>query len=354
MPSPETFNNTPAGSPSADTELLAQNSPPPSPFPAKATTPAPAKAAAPKWKSDGTQWVALDGSGTTKPFTADDYIKALPANMQAIANKLRNFDIPYPAGQLSREAMHGGGPWTDTVNAVAQDPDWTAADYDAARKTKLGFAGQGPTEAGGNINAMNTAVTHVQAYKNAAKELGNTNVWQVPIINNLAGPINRFRDGDVASNPKLAKLAMAEDALSGELTKVFRQGAGASSDVEGWKKNLGLYNAQESQNAAADAAVELISNRIRQLRQSYLDAVHRPPSAPFLRPDARAILQRAGYDPDAVESGTYSAKGGLNRSASSGDWKAAAQSAKPGAVILLPNGHQVRKNADGTFTPITQ
>lgn len=263
------------------------------------------------------------------PFTADDYIKALPVGMQSIANKLRNFDIPYPAGQLAREAMHGGGAWTDAVNAVAQDPDWSAADYDAARKAKLSFSGQGPTEAGGNINAMSTAISHLQGYKNAAKDLANWNVPQVPILNSLATPVNRVRDGDVGSNPKLSKMSMAQDALAGELTKVFRQGAGASSDVEGWKKNLGLYNSLDSQNAAADAAVELISNRIRQLRQSYIDNVHRPPSSPFLKPDARAILKSLGYDPDAVESGTYGAKNGIGKEQSS---PATPTPAKPSAI----------------------
>jgi hypothetical protein len=298
----------------ATDDLLAQNAPPPSPFnQQQATPPAPAK---PKFVSDGKQWVeqVADGSGRepkTEPFSAQDYVSQLPEDLQPLGMKLLNNQIPYPTQQLSREAMaeqKSGrpGPWTTVIKAISNDPKYAAYDFDAARKTVMDFNDNSPTKPGGNLTSINTAIGHVQNYKNSVHALGNYNI---PLFGGLVNAgINAAEEN---SDPRVKKVDMAQDALAAELTKAFRQSTGTGGEVESWKKNLSRNAGEKVQQGSADQAVELLSSRIRNLRQAYVDGVHRDPPFKFIRPDSRLILKRMGYDPDVVESGEYMAPGGI-------------------------------------------
>lgn len=286
----------------------------PDPLEPEPEQPQPAPPAAPdqpkvkvQWKNDGKQWVAQDGSGRTRPHTADDYIAALPPEWQTIARKLQDYQIAYPTQALAREANKGGaGPWSQVLSVVSQDPTWDAIGYDAKRKAAMDFVDQGQTKPGSNITSLNTAIGHLAEYRDAAHALNNVNL---PV---LGKPINTAVNYAISgSDPRVGRLKTAQGALAAEMTRAFRNAAGTEGDINSWKDALSLNDGENVQMGNSDTAVHLLASRIRALRQQYKNNVGREPRFNFLNPDSREILSRLGYNSDAIESGVYGAPGGV-------------------------------------------
>jgi hypothetical protein len=223
------------------------------------------------------------------------------------------------------------------------DPAFDATRYDARRRAAVDFSSNNPNTAGGNITSLNTAIGHLDHYKQAVHALGN---WNIPLVGGL---LNEAANAALqSSDPRIKAVDDAQTALAEELTRAFRGSGGSVSDIENWRKNLDRNAGEAVQQGSADEAVRLMASRIRNLRQSYIATVGRPPDMQFLRPDSRKILQKLGYDPDAVESGEFGAAGGVGTAAiprltNDAAGQAAYAKLPSGAVFIDSDGNQRTK-----------
>lgn len=316
-PSPQLDPNSVPQAP-GDPVLLAQNTP--RPLPGRSTAAPPMPVASPSGAipfDDSDTNAALTPAELAKQTGYRDYSKLLnyPSGaVRTFAIGLMDYTMPYPSAQLARESQQQAktgreGIWTQALRAATEvDPSFDSTQYAGRQRAVNDFSSTSPGKPGFNKLSVNTALSHLAGYKYASDALGN---FDTPVI---ARPLNAVVNAiEYGSGPgtKMSTLKTAQQALASELTSAFRGSTGSVADVEAWKNNLGENMSHAQQQAAADGAVALLANRLRQLRQQYIDTIGRPPPFKFLQPDSRAILKKMGYDPEAVESGVYGAPGGM-------------------------------------------
>jgi hypothetical protein len=283
--------------PSDASVLMAQNKPPAFP-PAQQAQAVPDKP------------IPFDDADTNPAQTGYRNLGALkryPTQVQNLAKGLMNYSLPFPSYQLGREAQKGGGVWTTALQAAMEaDPSFDSTQYPARAQLVKKFAALTGAD---NKTALNTAILHLDSLHENQQKLNN---FSSPLLN---APIN-YLEQHVTGDPRQGNVEASANAVADELTRAFRGTGGSEAEVQAWKNLVGGVNqSPQQQQGVIDNAVKLLSGRLRQLRQQYVDGMGRPPEYKMLAPDSRAILQKLGYDPDAVESGVYGATGGVGTAA---------------------------------------
>lgn len=168
------------------------------------------------------------------------------------------------------------------------DPTLSAATYPMRAKVTKDFA-SGAQE-GKNINALNTAINHLQTMAKAAKDLDNTGVpWW-----NYVG--NKTKSGyDDKFNAKIKAYDAAKLAVADETAKVYK-GAGALNEQEqkDWQALFSENNGPKTQQEAIKQTGKLLMGKVDALTNQYNDAFGGVIKKDFLSPKSREILGEFG------------------------------------------------------------
>lgn len=221
-----------------------------------------------------------------------------PQAIQEKAKMLADYDAPVTPYMLARNPV-----WTTAAQAAKEfDPSFSMGQYDVRQKTRQAFSGGGSQAL--NKTSIGTAINHAGSLWDVIDKLDNYDSALVNPVKNWWERKNPLGMNGKDSGTAQKDWDVTSEALSSEMTRVFRGTGGAAADVEHWRKNLSLDDPKEQQKTAIRSAVKLLAGRIAALRQNYTESMGKPPyGVEFLSPDAKKTLQRMGFDPSKIELG---------------------------------------------------
>ena len=211
-----------------------------------------------------------------------------PKQVQNLANKLVNYDIPFPSSFALRYPI-----WTAAIDAASMlDPDFNAQIYPARYAAIKDFTSGNNAR---NLRSIDTAIKHLDSLRGSSKALNNT---QIPLLNSLENYII-----EQAGDPRPNNYNERADAVAQELTSVFRGTNGSLEDVRRWRSRLSQNMSPEGFKGAIDGAIDLLAGRIEALHSAWQRAYMSPADFKFFSDNARKTIASLGYDPDALDNG---------------------------------------------------
>lgn len=241
------------------------------------------------------QGIGTGDASAAATISGDEYLKTLQPNIQTQVKALTDGRMAFPTGFALRSPY-----WQNMLQAVAQyDPSFDAINYNTRSKTRSDFtSGKAAT----NITALNTAIGHLNTLDDAATAMGNTSM---PLVNS-AKNFALSNTGD----PRTNNFNIARNAVSNELTRVFRGTGGSEADVQAWKENINNAASPAQMRGAIAQAVNLLHSRIEALDEQYKRGMG--PSSTvldLLTPEARHALTKINSDTGATPTNETGAGG---------------------------------------------
>lgn len=219
----------------------------------------------------------------------DTFLQSLPSNVGAQVKALAEGRMQFPAGYALKAPY-----WQQMLSAVAQyDPSFDAVNYNARASTRRDFTSGKSAQ---QINALNTAIGHMQSLSDSADALGNTGI---PAINQIGNWLSTQ-----SGNPKVNNFDTTRKAVVDELTRVWRGTGGSEKDIETWTKSLNDAGSPAQLHGAIAQIGELLQSKINSLANTYkqgMGTTSQPTD--FVTPKAAQTLdileRRAGVTPPA-------------------------------------------------------
>jgi len=223
--------------------------------------------------------------GAPGDFTksGDDFLATIPAQWRRTVKTLARYD----ADPTKVASMRGGMRETLMHWILQVNPGYKADEFAVRAPTRKAFT-IGPQ--GQTLNALNTAIGHLDQFSGLADELKNfaftpgNKVW-----NELA---SMFGAAAVSNFDTL------KDALAGEVAKTM---SGGQATVSGMQEQRALMNAYKSPAQLAGYVKTLIpvmGSKLSNLNYQYHQAMGDDDSFDALSPESRRILEKHGVDPD--------------------------------------------------------
>lgn len=172
------------------------------------------------------------------------------------------------------------------------DPAFDEANIDNRYNTLKEFTNTSVGKAGGQVLALNTLIHHADLYQQTAQALNN----------------GTFRPGNAAYNAIASafgsapptEAALVARFLAGETGKVATGGVPAEGEINGILKSLSNSNSPEQIAQAGKTLLQIAAGRaiplMERVNQAKIQNV-----VQVLGPDAKAILQRNGFDPATMK-----------------------------------------------------
>lgn len=179
------------------------------------------------------------------------------------------------------------------IIAAAQqmNPEFNMNEYGSRQRIRQAFT-SGPQAA--NITSANTAVGHLNNLMEAGTELHNSSLqpW-----NTVANYVQTK-----VGNPATTKFNVAANAVVSELAKLFK-GTGAATDQEirEWRNAINTDMSPQQIQASIGEAVKLMGSRLDALKNQWEQGVKAPKDFKFLDDRSRAVLNKFGFNPDALD-----------------------------------------------------
>jgi hypothetical protein len=228
----------------------------------------------------------LQNYTTTAPYTGqagltgEEFLKTLQPQVQNTVRQIANGDVaPPPAGRVGGQAI---------INAASQyDPTFNSNRFTAMKEFSQG--GQGK-----QVNAINTAIGHLDLLDQAAQALKNgTFVPGNAIYNHFV---------TLFGKPERPTVDAIIQRVSGELNKAT--GSVGQKEQEEIKKNLSSDFAPEQMRGVVQKNIGLLGEAMDTLKQSYMRETGFPANhakvRALLTPRAQEALTRMGIDPDTM------------------------------------------------------
>lgn len=186
--------------------------------------------------------------------TGDDFLKTLDPSTSAQVKALAEGRSAFPTGTALKSAY-----WQQMLDNVAKyDPNFDAVNYNARAKTRSDFtSGKSAT----TINAINTAIGHLQTLSKAADGLNNTSI---PLVNKALNAAV-----SATGSPQVAKFKAAVQPVVEELTKVYRGTGGNEADIQDRKALLDAASSPEQLHGAIAQMAELLESKVHALGDQY-------------------------------------------------------------------------------------
>lgn len=272
--------------------------------------------------------------GQAPSVTGEGFLKTLDPKIATQVKALSEGRMAFPTGYAMTKPY-----WQNMVAAVSQfDPSFDAIDYGARAKTRNSFSA-GPDSQ--NVASINTAIWHLGRLQESATALDNTTF---PLV-------NRVLNWGVSAtgDPRVARFQTDANAVSNELTRVFRGTGGSETDVQSWKNELNAAGSPEQQQAVINEGVQLLNSRLEAVAHKYnqgMGTAKQPME--ILSPEAQKVYTRlTGQEPSATEAGpkakpTTAPTTGTAANPLIPKTQADINNAPSGTVIMTPTGPQVK------------
>lgn len=269
------------------------------------------------------------GPSSPPQGTGEAGLSQYPKNIQLMAKKVANGDIPVPSSFALRSPY-----WVKVMEAASvYDPSFSATTFPMRAAIRKSFT-SGPDAK--NINSINTLVGHLDSLKKSADALDNTGT---PLLN---------RVGNIASvasgGAKVKKFNMDLGAVESELAAVFKGTGASDEEIKAWRERISAADSPAQLKAEVQEAVQLMGSRLDSLKNKYTTGMGSTVgNITILSPKSRKILGSMGVDVNQLEAGPDNSAGGA---ATSGGNLTGEHDGKSVTV----SGKKYPLNPDGTVT----
>jgi hypothetical protein len=138
------------------------------------------------------------------------------------------------------------------------NPNYNSGDFSVEQAVKKDFT-SGP--AATNLTAFNTAIDHAKQLSAATDALNNGNVRALNAIGNQLG----YQFG----NDKTTNFNVIKNALSGEISKVFKGGQATDAEIQQVKGPFDAANSPQQLKGAINNAISLMNSKRDNLQKQY-------------------------------------------------------------------------------------
>ena len=172
--------------------------------------------------------------------------------------------------------------------AVANlNPSYDATQFPNRQRTRIAFT---TGTQGQQINAMNTAIGHLEQVADVAGDLGNSDLQ---IANRAKNWFATQFGGASVTNFDTAKTVLA-----GELASVFKRSGATDAEIKSVESTINSANSPAQLKGYADQVIPLLGSKLSALNYQYHQAMGEGDPFQALSPDAKQILTKRGFDPD--------------------------------------------------------
>ena len=266
-------------------------------------------------------------TGATAQLHGEDYLKTLPASFAARIRQIATGDLPAPTG---RAATTGAG--GQIMDALMQyDPQYSTLLGKGRTDELKQFTDTHPGSAGGQLIALNTMLHHADLYMDAATALkngtfkpGNEIYNKIATIFGAAPPTNA---------------ALLAQFFASETGKVATGGVPAEGEIKSILSKMSTDGSPEAMEGAAKTLIGIAAGRMIPLKDRR-DKWKLDKLVDILGPDAKAVLQRRGFDPETMKPVQQGGGGGKPPLIKT---KAEYDNLPSGAIYTESNGKTYRK-----------
>lgn len=225
--------------------------------------------------------------GSLQPGSTGD--KAVDPLVKSIAE--------YRQPSVSPRSM-ASGPGRALMDAVmTYNPDYDAAQFPTRQKTRIAFTSG---EQSKKINALNTAIGHLDQLGTAIDGLGNSDVQ---IVNRAKNWLTTQFGGASVNNFDTIK-----DALSGEVSNVLSNSGATVSGIADAKQHIKDAGSPAQLAGYLKTQIPILGSKLSSYEYQYHQAMGAKDPFSVLSPDAKAVLVKHGFDPAHPVIGGGSAK----------------------------------------------
>lgn len=226
----------------------------------------------------------------TPDMQGQPVLDALPGALAQQIKALAEGRMKFPTGQALKSPY-----WQQMLGILGQyDPSFDANNPGKRAATANAFA---VGKEGQQVNALNTAIGHVDDLSKSADKLENT--WS-PAYNTVANLISKQMGRPAVNNFDTTKKAVVD-----ELTRVWRGTGGSEADIKSWSQSLDAANSPDQLHGAIATIGRLLESKITALQEQYREGMGTiSQGKQMITPAARKTLdrleQKAGGTPAAA------------------------------------------------------
>ncbi len=225
--------------------------------------------------------------------TGEDFLKTIPVQWRNTVKKI----AAYEEDPTKVASMRGGNremlaQWVNQVN-----PGYKADEFANRKPTRERFT---TGTQGQQINAINTAIGHIDQLTGLADKLGNSSFIPANELMNFA---KTMTGGTAVTNFDTLK-----DALAGEVASVLsKSGSATVSGIKAAEEKIKASKSPSQLAGYVETLIPVLGSKLSSLDYQYHQAMG--PDDPFsaLSPDVKAILTKHGFDPAHPTVGANSA-----------------------------------------------
>jgi hypothetical protein len=236
---------------------------------------------------------AKPGARITPDMQGQAVIDALPGSVAQMVKGYAEGRLTFPTGRALMSPF-----MQQMLGLVGQyDPSFDVNNPGKRAATAKAFA---VGKEGQQINALNTAIGHVDDLSKSADKLENT--WS-PAYNTIANFISKQ-----LGRPEVNNFETTKKAVVDELTRVWRGTGGSEGDIKSWSKTLDEANSPEQLHGAIATIGRLLESKLGALEDQYREGMGTiSQGRHMITADARKTLdrleQKAGNAPSTAKAG---------------------------------------------------
>lgn len=213
------------------------------------------------------------------------------ANQEASAAEKAIGDYKMPPPSPRSLATPGGKAMMDRI--LAYNPDFDATQFPNRNKTRQAFT---TGTQGQQVNAMNTAIGHLDQLGTAIAGLDNSDVQ---VVNTAKNWIATQLGGAATTNFDTLKVA-----LSGELASVLKKSGATDAEIKSVESTIASKNSPKQLAGYVQTQIPILGSKLNALNYQYHQAMGEKDPFQALSPEAKGVLTKNGFDPDNPQIGT--------------------------------------------------
>lgn len=184
-------------------------------------------------------------------------ISQLPASMQPTIQAIVE-------GRELPPSLNSRSPGAQSIMQAVNyaDPSFDYSNAQNRAKTRASFTSGNDAN---NITAINTAIPHLIALKQAYDNLGNSTFTPYNWVKNTAGNVTGIGD----TQAKTAAVNTDAAAVSHELAKVFRSTGMSEGEIKDWQTKISENASPAASDQVIQSALDLMDGRLQALGDKY-------------------------------------------------------------------------------------
>lgn len=215
--------------------------------------------------------------------TGQDFLATIPAQWRTTVKKVANYD----EDPTKVASMRGGSreqimQWVNQVN-----PSYDSTMFGNRAPTRKAFT---VGTQGQQINAINTAIGHIDQITGLASKLGNGNFV----------PGNEFYNWAKTTfgSDAVTNFDTLKDALAGEVSSVLSKGGATVSGIADAKQKIKAASSPQQLAGYVKTLLPVMGSKLEALNYQYHQAMGETDPFSALSPESKSVLRKNGIDPD--------------------------------------------------------